>query len=85
MIDLLLASQLAKRLEFPADKTAALQTETDKARKAFTVAGENYPWVTLPGEPPRFGCDSVLKYDSYISALRASGVNERAALLRLAR
>lgn len=75
LIELSLASFLADRLAFPQDMRTALNTESKNARGALT---RSYPWRDSAGGA-KFGCNTVLEYDSIIDALQAAGGNERAA------
>jgi hypothetical protein len=83
IIEVEVASSLARRLGFPADRQATLQRESRNAIRALRAPN---PWrySSTEGSDTRlvgdFRCDTVLGYDSFIDALEAAGGNERAAL-----
>jgi len=87
VFDAVVASSLANRLGFPADRQVTLQRESLSAARA--LAAHN-PWrYSGEGSDLRseadFRCDTVLGYERFINALEAAGGSERAALAAVGR
>jgi hypothetical protein len=70
----MLAAMLSKRLGWPDDKSNALKKEFDSYRAALS-----YPW-NKANPVQGFGCEKVLRYDSFIDQLAAHGGSRRAAM-----
>lgn len=89
LIDMVIASSLADRLELADDMRAALKAKASNARA--TLINMPNPWRTTGPDPwtdrssPTFRCDTVRPYNAFIDALLASGGNEPAALAAISR
>lgn len=88
LFDVLVASKLAKRLGFSADRQSMLKMEARDDMAALTA---HNPW-SLTDEGSRyklastnFRCNTVLGYDNLVAALQAANGNWRAAFGALGR
>ena len=86
-VDVMVASNLARRLGFPKDRQTKLQVEQRNAGMAFLA---HNPWRFTNDESgftllSDFRCDTVLGYDDFLDTVQAAGGNVRAALAAVGR
>jgi hypothetical protein len=88
LFDVLVASKLARRLGFSADRQSMLENEARSDAAALTA---HNPWsLTDEGSgyklaSTNFRCNTVLGYDDLVDALQAANGNWRAALTAVGR